>query len=47
MNWGIGVSQTSALLLLVFCAGKDDVVRQMRGTERLFQVIYDIAKKNG
>ena len=29
-----------------FCAGKDDVVRQMRGTERLFQVIYDIAKKN-
>ena len=79
MNWGTGVLQTSALLLLVFCAidcvaarssdtrvpvstlrsssltrlvtdakfcaGKDDVVRQMRGTERLFQVIYDIAKK--
>ena len=80
MNWGTGVLQTSALLLLAFCAidcvaarssdtrvpvstlrsssltrlvtdakfcaGKDDVVRQMRGTERLFQVIYDIAKKN-
>ena len=80
MNWGTGVLQPSALLLLAFCAidcvaarssdtrvpvstlrsssltrlvtdakfcaGKDDVVRQMRGTERLFQVIYDIAKKN-
>ena len=42
--------RSSSLTRLVtdakFCAGKDDVVRQMRGTERLFQVIYDIAKKN-